>query len=74
MKISKLEWNYKKNQLCLMVKKVSDFYGGDDIEFLREYCKIVLKKHNEQNIINAIFCFNDLVNQLEQIYQKGFNN
>jgi hypothetical protein len=31
-------WKEQKNYFCKLVKEISDHYGGDDKEWLREYC------------------------------------
>ncbi len=52
-------WKDKKEKLCFLIKEVSDFYGGDDIEFLREYCKAKIDEYKD-NLDIIIDCFEDL--------------
>jgi hypothetical protein len=53
-------WAEQKDLLCSLIKKVSDGYGGDDREWLREYAKDVIKKYSTELQI-AIECFESLV-------------
>lgn len=60
-------WMAKKHQLCGLIKKVSDGHGGDDVEWLREYCRDVLAAHPDEKIDEAIVCFMELVEQLKYV-------
>lgn len=60
-------WVAKKNLLCSLIKKVSDHYGGDDIEELKEYCKDILGRYPDGRIDEAIMCFNDLAEKLTYV-------
>lgn len=33
--------------MCQLVKRISDYHGGDDIGFLREYVKEVINEHKD---------------------------
>jgi hypothetical protein len=57
-------WIAKKNEICNLIKKISDHYGGDDIEWLREYAKEVIAE-NRDDIQKALDCFWDLEAQLK---------
>lgn len=59
-------WITKKNQICILIKKISDHYGGDDIEWLRDYCKDVIGKNKDH--IQALLdgCW-DLEEQIKYI-------
>lgn len=50
-------WIAKKNYLCMLIKEVSNLYGGDDIAFLRQHCKEVLQEHKGIKIEEAIACY-----------------
>lgn len=50
-------WLAKKNYLCILIKEVSNLYGGDDIVFLRQHCKEVLQEHKGIKIEEAIACY-----------------
>lgn len=49
-------WIAKKNQICCLIKKISDNNGGDDVEWLREYAKEVIEKHKD-DLDKALNCF-----------------
>lgn len=53
-------WIAKKQQLFHLVKRVSDAYGGDDVEWLREYAKDVVET-NKDDLQKAIDCFEGLL-------------
>ncbi len=52
-------WTEKKNYLCGLIKETSDFYGGDEIGFLREYCREIIIKY-KNDLDEPIACFEDL--------------
>jgi hypothetical protein len=52
-------WKEKRDYLCKLIKKVSDEHGGDDIEWLREYAKDVIKKYSNDLDV-AIVAFESL--------------
>lgn len=62
-------WIANKNVLCGLIKKVSDAYGGDDVEWLREYARDVVEAHKE-NLQSAIICFTELVEQSKYVCKK----
>jgi hypothetical protein len=53
-------WIAKKHVLIGLIKKVSDGYGGDDVEWLKDYCREVLEAHPDEKIDEAIACFRSL--------------
>ncbi len=53
-------WRDKRNRLCEMIKKVSERYGGDDREWLREYAADLINCHTE-NLDVPIACFEDIL-------------
>ena len=57
-------WVVKKNQCCALIKKISDHYGGDDVEWLRDYCREVIDM-NRDDIQKALVCFWDLEEQIK---------
>lgn len=61
-------WLARKNYLCLLIKKVSDAHGGDNLEFLQQYCKEVLESHRDEKIEEAIACYEEWVNRLKYCY------
>lgn len=64
--MSRALWIAKKNELCNLIKIVSDGYGGDDVDWLRDYAKEVIDAHQD-DIMPAIECFKDLERQLDFI-------
>jgi hypothetical protein len=40
-------WVSKKNQICVLIKKISDHYGGDDVEWLRAYCRDIIDQNKD---------------------------
>ena len=57
-------WIAKKHQVCILIKNISDHHGGDDIEWLRDYCREVIEL-NKDDIQSALDCFWDLEAQLK---------
>lgn len=45
--MNKAIWIAKKNELCSLIKQVSDSLGGDDINFLREYAKEIIYHYQD---------------------------
>jgi hypothetical protein len=62
-------WIAKKQQLFHLVKQVSDAYGGDEIEWLREYAKEVVET-NKDDLQQAIDCFESLLKGAPQKLRK----
>lgn len=58
-----LSWNDKKNKICTLIKKISDFYGGDDHEWLVRYCKEIINAYRD-NIDEALACFESVAQTL----------
>jgi hypothetical protein len=56
-------WIARKNYLCVLIKQVSDNFGGDDIEFLRQHCREVLEAHPGDKIEEAINCYQEMALQ-----------
>ena len=57
-------WIARKNYLCVLIKKISDGHGGDDIEFVRQHCKEVIDAHPDEDIEEAIVCYQEMLEQL----------
>ena len=49
-------WIAKKQQLFHLIKRVSDAYGGDEVEWLRVYAKDVVEA-SKDDLGEAIFVF-----------------
>lgn len=52
-------WREKRDYLCKLIKIVSDEHGGDDLDWLREYARDVIKKYSNDLDI-AIVAFESL--------------
>lgn len=63
-------WIAKKHELVGLIKKLSDWYGGDDVEALKDYCRDVLRNYPDDSIMDAIICFTDLVEQLKYVPRR----
>lgn len=50
-------WLIKKNQICILIKKISDYYGKDDIEWLREYTRDIIEQNKKdiQKLLDALW-------------------
>lgn len=57
-------WKDKKDEICKIIKQISDHYGGDDIHELREYCKEIIQ-NNINDFDGLLKCVQDLQNQLK---------
>lgn len=58
--MDRLSWKDKKERVCLLIKSISDHYGGDNIDWLREYCRDVLEA-DKPTLYRALFCFEDVL-------------
>jgi hypothetical protein len=47
----------------VLIRQVSDNFGGDDIEFLRQHCREVLEAHPGDKIEEAISCYQEMALQ-----------
>lgn len=57
-------WKDQKLYICGMIKQISDYYGGDDVEWLRDYAKLIIDQHKD-DFSKAIICFEDLLEQTQ---------
>lgn len=55
-------WIARKNYLCTIIKKCSEIYDGDDIEFLRTVCKEVIAISDNERIEESIACYEGVLN------------
>jgi hypothetical protein len=55
-------WNDKKNRICSLIKLISENYGGDEKEFIDEYCREIIQKYSN-DLDKALDCFEDLYKQ-----------
>jgi|GEM_PF-1545193 hypothetical protein len=56
----KQTWKGQRDYLCSLIKKLSDAYGGDDREWLRDYAREVVRKY-ATHLQDAIDCFESLI-------------
>lgn len=56
-------WKEKRNEIYNLAKKISDYYGGDDIDWLREYCADIILS-NKNNLDIPLNCFREIANGL----------
>lgn len=59
-------WIAKKNELCHLIKQVSDHYGGDDADWLRLYADTIIEE-NKWKLDKPIACFEDLISEFQVI-------
>lgn len=57
-------WKDQKTKLCTLIKDLSDVYGGDDREWLKEYTQEIMNKY-KTNLSTPIACFEDLLKNLK---------
>ncbi len=58
-------WIARKNYLLMLVKKVSDGFGGDDLTVFQTHCVQLLEAHKDERIEEAIACYTKMVEQLK---------
>ena len=56
MKEQGISWKEKRNKLAVLVKKLSDENGGDDIEWLKGYFEEVLKEYTNNLDLPILAC------------------
>jgi hypothetical protein len=57
-------WKQLKREIWIAIKQISDYYGGDDEQWLIKYYDEVIE-NNKGDLSKALDCFNDLVGQLK---------
>lgn len=62
-------WIAKKNELCSLIKKVSDLHGGDELLWLKEYAIEVIEV-NKDGLDTALACFRELERQAKYVLPK----
>lgn len=67
-------WITRKNYLCGLIKKISEVYGGDDIEFLRQHCKETLELCYGEKIEEMIACYEKILQQSKYYTKRSLNN
>lgn len=61
MEMTRAEFIAKKHELWGLVKKVSEDYGGEDFEDLKNYFNELINKYPADNINTALDCFREVV-------------
>ncbi len=59
-----LSWKENRNLLVKLIKKLSDLYGGSDLDDLKVYAKEVINSH-ENDLEIPIACFYALIVEKE---------
>ena len=70
--MSRALWIAQKNQLCHLIKQVSDGYGGDELGWLREYAKDTVEGFKD-DLGKAISCFEYLTSGIDKKFLKTQN-
>lgn len=58
-------WVARKNYLYTLIKKVSDGFGDDDSDFLKQHFNEVVDVHPGEKIEEAILCYEEMVKRLK---------
>lgn len=62
-------WIDQRNELCDLIKKISDGYGGDDKDWLMSYVRDIIEK-NKNDLEVPLMCFRELAEQLKYYPDK----
>jgi hypothetical protein len=57
-------WKEQCAYIWTMIKRISEYYGGDDKEWLNSYAKGIIKD-NRDDLGRVVRCFEDLCDQLK---------
>lgn len=73
-----LSWKEKKTKLYFLINAISDCYGADNPEWLREYCKEIISNY-KNNLEEVLECFENAAqltkcNDLVEISNKSLLN
>lgn len=68
--MEKTSWRDQKNLLCRTIKAVSELHGGDDIDWLRSYCREVVENSTE-NLQAALDAVQDVYDRTALIRKWG---
>lgn len=64
--MEKRSWKDQKLHIFNMIKNISDYYGGDDAEWLKDYANLVIERHKDDLSI-VVACFEDLLAQTKTV-------
>ena len=42
-----MTWKDKRDHICYSILAISNFYGGDDVDWLKMYCREVVNQYRE---------------------------
>ena len=56
-------WIARKNYLCVLIRQVSDNFGGDDVKFIKQHCSEVLALYPAERIEETIACYEEMARQ-----------
>lgn len=59
-------WKDKRNEIYLLVKKISDYYGGDELGWLRKYCSDIILT-NKDNLDIPLTCLREIAQGLPHV-------
>lgn len=54
-----MSWQDKKNTVCGLIKEISDYFEGDDIDELRDYCRVIIVSYKD-DLDCVLNCFKDI--------------
>jgi hypothetical protein len=69
MEAIKRSWKDQKLYICSIIKQVSDYFDGDEVEWLRDYAKLIIEQH-QNDFSKAIICFEDLLAQTKYMPRR----
>jgi hypothetical protein len=59
-------WLSRKNYLCSLIKQVSDSYGGDEIDYLKQHCRETLEANPGESIEDVIITYTELLERIKK--------
>lgn len=62
--MDKKSWKDQKNEIYFLIKKISDNYGGDDLNWLREYAVALIDAHRE-DLMPLLLCMLSLEKKID---------
>lgn len=66
-------WIAKKNQVLVLIKKISDHFGGDEENWLKSYSEDVIEL-NKLDIQKALNCFWNLEENIKWLPRRVTKN
>lgn len=53
-------WIARKNYLCVLVRRVSDAFGGDSLDFVRAHCRELIERYPDGTIEETVRCYESI--------------